>query len=358
MKNIAIVDYNLSVVGGAEHVAVNLANELSEYYGVHLLSIHAGTGNPAFPLRAKVQYNAILEQDERLRESIKKFGKPFVKYVEKNNISTVIMIGDYAGIITIPTRRKTKAKYIFCEHGALMNQWSEKDITFMRLVCALFSNKIITLTKSSRDSYIDKFHIKDKKVDFIYNWTDHIGDKSYNKDTKKIMSVGRFSPEKQYDLLLEVAEKVLLKHQDWKWEIYGEGETFDTVQNLIREKQLENQVILKGNERNIQEKYPEYGIFVLTSYREGLPMVLLEAKANHLPMISFDIVTGPSEIIEDNVDGYLIQPNSVEKMAEKLSYLMEHEDVREIFSKNTEKGLKKFSKQLILQQWRKLIEQL
>ena len=113
MKNIAIVDYNLSVVGGAEHVAVNLANELSEYYGVHLLSIHAGTGNPAFPLRAKVQYNAILEQDERLRESIKKFGKPFVKYVEKNNISTVIMIGDYAGIITIPNKKKNKSKVYF-----------------------------------------------------------------------------------------------------------------------------------------------------------------------------------------------------------------------------------------------------
>ena len=289
MKNIAIVDYNLSVVGGAEHVAVNLANELSKYYGVHLISIHAGNGEPAFHLGEKVQYSAILEQDERLRESIKKFGKPFVKYVEKNNISTVIMIGDYAGIITIPTKRRTKAKYIFCEHGALMNQWSEKDITFMRLVCALFSNKIITLTKSSRDSYIEKFHIRDKKVDFIYNWIEQIGDKRYSKDTKKIMSVGRFSPEKQYDLLLEVAEKVLPKHQDWKWEIYGEGETFQTVQNLIKEKRLEKQVILKGNERNIQEKYPEYGIFVLTSYREGLPMVLLEAKANHLPMISFDV---------------------------------------------------------------------
>ena len=87
-------------------------------------------------------------------------------------------------------------------------------------------------------------------------------------------------------------------------------------------------------------------------------MVLLEAKANHLPMISFDVVTGPSEIIENNVDGYLIQPNSVEEMAEKLEYLIEHKDIRERFSRNTERGLEKFSKQLILQQWRKLIEQL
>lgn len=358
MKNIAIVDYNLSVVGGAEHVAVNLANELSKYYGVHLISIHAGTGKPAFHLGEKVQYTAILEEDERLRESIKKFRKPFVQYVQKNHISTVIMVGDYAGMITIPTKIKTKAKYIFCEHGALMNQWAEKDITFMRLICAIFSNKIITLTKSSRDSYIKKFHIKSGKVDFIYNWIESVSEKSYNKDTKKIMSVGRFSPEKQYDLLIEVAEKVLLKHKDWKWELYGDGETFQEIQNLIRQKKLEKQVILKGNEKNIQEKYSEYGIFVLTSYREGLPMVLLEAKANHLPMISFDVVTGPSEIIENNVDGYLIQPNSVEKMVEKLNYLIEHEDIRKMFSENTGKGLEKFSKPLILQQWRKLIEQL
>lgn len=358
MKNIAIVDYNLSIIGGAEHVAVNLANELSEYYEVHLVSVHAGTGKLAFPLKSQVQYSAILNQDERLRDSIKKFGKPFVEYVQKNNISTVIMIGDYAGMITIPTKRRTKAKYIFCEHGALMNQWSEKDITFMRLVCALFSNKVITLTKSSRDSYIEKFHIREKKVDFIYNWIDYIGDTPYNKKAKKIMSVGRFSPEKQYDLLLEVADKVLAKYKDWKWEIYGDGETFQTIQTLVKDKNLQNQVVLKGNEKNIQEKYSGYSIFVLTSYREGLPMVLLEAKANHLPMISFDVVTGPSEIIENNVDGYLIESNSIDKMVEKLSYLIEHEEVRERFSRNTEKGLEKFSKQLILQQWKNLIEQL
>lgn len=77
-------------------------------------------------------------------------------------------------------------------------------------------------------------------------------------------------------------------------------------------------------------------IYVMRSRSEGLPMVLLEAAQNELPMVSFDIQTGPSEIIEDGKNVFLIPPFSLDNMREKIEYLIQHDEVRKMFSKNTQ----------------------
>lgn len=359
MKNIAIVDYDMSVVGGTEQVAANLANKLTEYYHVHLVSVKQDGEAPAFILDEEVKYHSVLSENARLRSIIKNFRKPFQKYIKENDIEVVIMIGDYVGAIALPTKfGGSKAKYIFCEHGALMNQWKEKDITSMRFFCSLFADKVITLTESSRDSYIEKFHMKKSRVGFIYNWIEEslLSKKPYDVNAKKIITVGRIDKEKGHELLVQVAKEVLPSHPEWEWHVYGDGPSFDEVSTMVKENHLEDQLILKGNDMNVKEKYPQYSMFVLTSYREGLPLVLLEAKASRLPMVSFDILTGPGEIIHDNLDGYLIPPYSVPKMAEKISYLMEHEETRSDFSEYTKTDMERFLQPSILKQWRELID--
>ena len=94
----------------------------------------------------------------------------------------------------------------------------------------------------------------------------------------------------------------------------------------------------------------------MTSYYEGLPMVLLEAKANSLPLVSFDIDTGPSEIIRNNIDGYLIENNNIEQMIEKIDFMIKNKDIRINFSKKSRENLEKFEKEKIMNQWGKLIE--
>lgn len=93
----------------------------------------------------------------------------------------------------------------------------------------------------------------------------------------------------------------------------------------------------------------------MTSRYEGLPMVLLEAKANKLPIVSFDIDSGPSDIIRNNLDGYLIEPFDVEEMANKVNFLIESPEKRKIFSANSDVNLEKFSKKNIMNKWLNLI---
>ena len=181
----------------------------------------------------------------------------------------------------------------------------------------------------------------------------------YNSRSKKIISVGRLEKVKGFDRLIEIAKIVFEDKvtEKWEWHIYGEGPERESLENIIRKYNLEKKVILKGNVENIYELYKEYSFYVMTSYFEGLPMVLLEAKANSLPIISFDINTGPSEIIRDGVDGYLVRNEDIWKMSKKIIELIKAEDMRINFSLNTKRNLYKFNKNKILKKWKKILEE-
>lgn len=86
--------------------------------------------------------------------------------------------------------------------------------------------------------------------------------------------------------------------------------------------------------------------------------MLLEAMACGLPMISFDVMTGPSEIIEHNKNGFLIPPYDCEEMMCKMEKLMDDERLRALFSEKTEQNLEKFSYECILGQWKQFLNSL
>lgn len=359
MKRICFVDFDMSITGGVEQVTAALVNALCTNYEVYLWTLVNEKGELAYELDSRVCCKIAAESKGRLRNVISRNLIPFSRFVNENKIEIVVMMGNYPALVTSGARLLTKAKYIYCDHGALMNQWHQKDITLIRLFDAVMSHKVITLTEKTRCDYCKKFHLRSKKVKCIYNWIDTEvlkKEKPYNVASQKILTVGRFGKEKGYDLLVKVAEKVLPQNPEWEWHLYGTGEMFEQISELIQEKRLNTQLILKGNVKNVHHFFQEYSFLVLPSYREGLPIVLLEATALGLPMISFDIETGPAEIIVDKESGELIEPYSISKMAEAINNFILNPSIREFYSTNTEKVLNKFDKNEILKKWIQLFE--
>ena len=86
--------------------------------------------------------------------------------------------------------------------------------------------------------------------------------------------------------------------------------------------------------------------------------MLLEAKASKLPLISFDIATGPSEIIRNNIDGILVEPYDIDKMADAINKLIKEEALRKEMSKKSRENIEKFRKENILRQWIELVNSL
>ena len=112
-----------------------------------------------------------------------------------------------------------------------------------------------------------------------------------------------------------------------------------------------------GMKSDLAERYGDYAFYVLPSHREGMPLVLLEAKANKLPIVSFDIMTGPREIIQDKVSGLLVPPEDVKKLGEAMCQLIENIELRVSMSEHSQDNLNEFSKDEILKKWTTLIEE-
>lgn len=360
MKKIAIVRYNLSKIGGAEKVAINMANELSRFYDVKLVSILLDeNGFINYDINSNVELVNFFKGDIRIRTAILKLTSKLREYIKKEKIEVIFSIAPLTNIMIKLATIGLKVKIVFCDHHSLEFQ-DGRSRKIQRYIGAKFFDKVITLTEEDRLKYSQQYNIPITKVDSIYNWIDEVNSNNikYDKLAKKIVTVGRFHNQKGYDYLAEVAIKVLSKHPEWQWDIYGSGDKI--IENALNRKLVQggvlSQVNFKGNVKGTENIYPNHSIYVMTSRYEGLPLVLLEAQQYNLPIVSFSCPTGPNEIVEEGVNGYLVECYDTDKLSEKLLELMEDEVLRQSFSEHAKDNMDKFNKDKILKQWLELIE--
>ena len=364
MKRICFVGYDLTKCGGLGRVITSLANSLcenEEKYEIHMVTVCNSQGNDFFfRLDERIKKFIIsVDFNFRFRKIIFAAFKKLKDYIIKNNID-IIYIADFTiPPIVMMIKPFIKCKIIFADHGTLSNQLEHKKATAFRFIGKVISDKIVVLTKQNAKDYQKYFKVKPNKIEVIYNWIDEEvleNVRPYNVDSKVIMSSGRFTEEKGVDMVPCIAKQVFSKHPDWQWHIYGDGPLMDSVKEEIVENNLQKNVIFKGFTSTMYDKYRNAGIFTLTSYREGLSLVLMEAKANRIPLVSFNCIAGPSEIITNGVDGYLIPCYNKEEMAQKICKLIESPELRANFSHHLKDDLNKFSRAKILKQWFELID--
>nr|MCR5430665.1 glycosyltransferase [Eubacterium sp.] len=215
--------------------------------------------------------------------------------------------------------------------------------------------QIITLTDEDKGYYESNLKCR-CPVTRIYNpiiWPDKTYE--YEKESKTIISAGRLTYQKGFDMLVNIADLFIKKYPDWKWLILGTGEDYEMLDSKIKEKGLEDQVILKGEVDNMEDYYSHAAMYVMTSRFEGLPMTLLETKPYKLPLVSFNCKTGPSELIEDGVNGYLVEEGDLEGLAKRIEELIVIPDIRDKFSDAAQYKLERFDYNSIINQWKKLL---
>lgn len=363
MIRIGFVNFDMSTRGGAQQVLNNLVNTLcrDDRYELHVISLIHEKEQCAYELGDGVRYVNILPYKGRIRDVVCKAGRTFRKYCRGQEIDLLFYVGAYAGLCGGLLGRKLKIPKVFCDHGALMNQWNERPARMMRTIGSRYSDKTVVLTKQSEAAYYEKFSYEPGRVITIYNWMDdriveHA--KPYDASSGRLLTAGRFSGEKGMDLLVETAGYLKEKTSDFVWDVYGEGDLFDEIRERVEREGLGGHVLLRGLTDEMEKCYGGHAMYVLTSYREGLPLVLIEAKANHLPIVSFDIVSGPAEIITDGEDGILVPPYDTKGMAEQIYGLLCDEGKRAAYSQHAGQNVDQFNKETILAQWENLIEEM
>ncbi len=173
---------------------------------------------------------------------------------------------------------------------------------------------------------------------------------------KRVIAVGRYVYQKGFDLLLQAWARVEKLHPDWQLAIFGDGDRTPYQQQAALLGMSPQRCQLNGPTSNIQQEYANSSLFVFSSRFEGFGMVLVEAMACGLPVISFACPCGPKDIVKHGEDGLLVENGNVEALAVALSQLMSNEALRRSMSVAAQGNVQRFGMQQIAERWRAVFE--
>lgn len=159
-----------------------------------------------------------------------------------------------------------------------------------------------------------------------------------------ILTVGRLIKTKHFDQLIRMF--VEINNSDWELVIVGGDaknmKLSEKLETLIKDLKAEKSIFLEGEQKNIDQYYKKSKIFAFTSSSEGFPNVIGEALSAGLPVVSYDCNSGPSEMIDDGENGYLVPVFNKDIFKERLKKLMNNETKRKELKKNTKQSIRKY----------------
>lgn len=197
-------------------------------------------------------------------------------------------------------------------------------------------------------------------IQVIPNAARHLGAGYSDGTCKRVIAVGRLDYQKGFDRLLEAWDIVQKdgKHQDWHLDIYGQGEWKEMLQQMIDSRGLSETATLHEPTTQIGDEYVRSGMLVMSSHYEGFPMVMIEAMACGLPVVSFDFKCGPRDIIDENVNGILVHEGDISGLARAMMKLMDNDSLRLRLASNARRITEIYSEENVMGQWVSLFEEL
>ncbi len=346
---ILLLEGDMSRSGGTERMTAWLANTLCQNHSVTVLSLNMTKPEIFYSLDGNVSHDAVGEGN--VLSKIRKIKK----LIRSHGFDVLINVDTGMGYIGILSAKHTRCKTVTWEHSNFHNNWNSKIFPYIRKYAAKHSDAFVTLTERDKKNY--ESNIKCVPITVIPNPSDK-HDFVYDINSKTILSAGLFNKIKRFDLIIPTAEKVFEKHPDWNWVICGDGPELAAVKKLAKNSSVEKNIIFPGAVKDMSGYYKKAAMYVMTSEAEGLPMVLLEAKSYGLPIVSFDINTGPSDIVRDGENGYLTESGNTELLAQKIIALAGDDELRSRFSKNSQSDMEKFSTEAITESWEKLLTEI
>ena len=193
-------------------------------------------------------------------------------------------------------------------------------------------------------------------IEVIPNAAMHVSENYSDVKNKRVIAVGRLDYQKGFDRLIEAWEWIqgTGKLTDWRLDIFGQGEWKEMLQRMIEEKGLQHSVQIHRPTKQIGEEYVKSSLLVMSSHYEGFPMVMIEAMACGLPVVSFDYKCGPKDIIQHGINGLLVPEGDIKALANAMMEVMTDETYRRMLSRNARKVVDTYSEEAVMARWIRL----
>lgn len=358
----------LAIHGGIERVLTDKINWLVEYggYEICLLIVNQGNNPIVFSLNAQVEvhdlgimfyqlyrYSGVKRYIKLfmfhkhfrrcLSEKIKLFSPDVILFTRLDFVSDVI---DVCGKIPV----------VFESHSSFLAYKYEKNSWLHQIQIMLWHRalKKVQMIVALTNGDASEWKKLNPHVHVIPNVV-HLNDTGLYSDcsSKSVIFVGRYSKQKDIGSLLRIWSVVHHRYPDWTLHIYGGyGEDKNTIISDVN--LMESTVYVHEPTTDILDKYIESSMLLLTSLYEPFGLVLPEAMSCGIPVVAFDCPYGPSDIISDNVDGFLVKDRNCDSFAEKVCLLIEDVELRKNMGANGIQSSRRFDNTHIIPMWNDL----
>ncbi|MFF8945175.1 stealth conserved region 3 domain-containing protein [Streptomyces sp. NPDC014864] len=177
-------------------------------------------------------------------------------------------------------------------------------------------------------------------------------------ETRTVVIAGRLVAEKQIDHALTAWAKVAPRHPDWQLRVFGDGPLSGALRRQMDMLGLHDCVQLNGNSPHLAEEWAKASVALLTSRNEAFGLVLAEAQAAGVPVVSYDAPNGPREVVIDGQTGVLVPPGDIDALTSALLLLIEDAELRHRMGAAALAAAGRFSPAVVTSHWERMFHEL
>lgn len=369
-KKVSILSLHLGY-GGAERATVDLANMLCEKYEVELVSLYKTVDQCPFDVdnRVKIIYLTDIRPNK----------KEFLQFIKNKNFISAFFEGIKALRILFLKYKKmrnyiisSESKFIISSRfyfTKLLNRFGRSDCIKIAIEHNYDVGKKYILKTKKHTNNINKLVLVSKsalkeykkyinQVVYIPNVISTLGNSVSDLNNKNLISVGRLEPEKGFDDLIKVMRSLVDYDSEYHLNIFGDGSEKENLVTLICRLHLDDHVTMHGFQpmNVISKYYMDSSLYIMTSHKESFGIVLLESMSFGVPALAFDSAVGACDIINNNVNGFLIANRDHQEMVSQIVKYTNLKTKKHVQKKCLE-TTQEFNMNKISQSWYELLKE-
>lgn len=337
--------------GGAERVISEMSNYwVKKGWDISIVTIGAIKGQKDFyPLDSSIKRVDLSVKPSKFKINIPILLWKIRRFIKKDKPDVVISFITQSNIIVLSALIGVKVKKIISDRA---DPYKEQVGFFLKRVIYPLCDTLVIQTDGVKKFYEKIPSLKVVTIPNPISKPTIEKSKSFNFNSPTIVAMGTLKKIKGFDILINAFANIHQKYPDWNLVVFGEGRDRLVLEELIEEHHLQSKVFLPGVIDNPRNTITDADIFVLSSLKEGFPNVLIEAMSVGLPCVSFDCNFGPSEIIDNNKNGILIETGNQKALQDALEKLINSKSLQDELGNRAKKdSMNKYYIDNIMKEW-------